>query len=117
MLVNVEKINVYRPSDSNEITRDQEEQTLTLYGENEEQKQNGPIKSEKLFSELFTPPAARRRNYSKKDSSDSEDYSNQRPTAAPRLYQTDRPDITDKITVSLAYYHPNSENEKAKIYV
>lgn len=91
---------------------------MTLFGDSEEHppKQNGPIHSEKLFSELFTPPAARRQTRTSRKIDDDSDESDQPPTAPPRRFQTDRPDITDKITVSLSYYHQN-ENEKPKILI
>lgn len=73
------------------------------------------MKSERLFSELFTPPNARRQIDAQKEDSDD---SMQQPIAAPRRLQTDRPEITDKITVSLSYYHPNDKNaEKQKTYI
>lgn len=89
---------------------------MTLFAENGEYppKANGPLHSEKLFSELFTPPAARRQKRTSRKVDDDSDESDQKPTAAPRRFQTDRPDMTDKITVSLSYYHQN-ENEKPKI--
>jgi hypothetical protein len=87
---------------------------VTLFAEPDpyQKKQNGPIKSERLFNELFTAPTNRRQIYKDEDSDDQ-----QKPKAPPRRFQTDRPEITDKITVSLAYHPPNDENEKPKMFI
>lgn len=89
---------------------------MTLFAEPDpyQKKPNGPIKSERLFNELFTAPTNRHHVYQEEDFDDPE---RRQPQVPPRRFQTDRPDITDKITVSLAYHPPNDENEKPKVFI
>ncbi|KAI6191121.1 Aquaporin-10 [Aphelenchoides bicaudatus] len=109
-----------RNSGSSAISRNQEEQTVTLFAEPDQyqKKQNGPIKSEKLFNELFTAPSNRGQPaYSKHEYEHSDDQ-DRKPQAPPRRFQTDRPDIQNQVSVSLSYHPPpNDENQKPKVFI